>query len=268
MTPKTFVVPLDGSEFAERALPVAQSLAERVGGRLLLVSAQHYGPLEPTEYLEACARRTAGVPVEIVGTKTTYPVAALVEVVDGDEDRVLCMTTHGRGRLRWAALGSVAEEVIRRAGRPILLVGQHCRADFLARSSHLLACSDGLEGSQELAAAAGDWSASLGLDVNVAVVTHPLDVENSEHPDELLDLVSAPFGGSDHVRSALLRSSYVPGALADFAEELPAALVAINCRARHGLARVALGSVTMGVVHLAPCPLLVTHHMTDAAGHD
>jgi nucleotide-binding universal stress UspA family protein len=42
MAPKTFVVPLDGSEFAERALPVAETLAERLGGSLLLVSAQLY----------------------------------------------------------------------------------------------------------------------------------------------------------------------------------------------------------------------------------
>jgi len=39
MRPKTLVVPLDGSEFAERALPIATTLAERLDAGLLLVSA-------------------------------------------------------------------------------------------------------------------------------------------------------------------------------------------------------------------------------------
>ena len=39
MTPKTLVVPLDGSQYAEHALPIAEAVAERIGGGLLLVSA-------------------------------------------------------------------------------------------------------------------------------------------------------------------------------------------------------------------------------------
>src|SRR3974390_2988218 len=61
MDAKTFVVPLDGSAYAERALPIAETLAERVGGGLLLVSAQYDGPREPRAYLEQratlCRRR-------------------------------------------------------------------------------------------------------------------------------------------------------------------------------------------------------------------
>ena len=52
-------------------------------------------------------------------------------------------------------------------------------------------------------------------------------------------------------------SSYVAGALADFADDLPAAMIVASSHARTGLARVALGSVTMAVLHQATCPLLV-----------
>jgi nucleotide-binding universal stress UspA family protein len=263
MAPKTLVVPLDGSEVAERALSVAEALAERLGGSLLLVSAQFYGPLEPQEYLEECALPFQRAAVEVLATKQSHIAETVLDAIAGDESRVVCMTTHGRGRVRWAALGSVAEDLVRRAGRPMLLVGRHCRPDFLTRSTHLLACSDGSDGSDgcgDLGGAARAWSDLLGLDTRVVVVTHPLDVESTEHPEVLLGEIAAPFGGSDRVTATQIHGRYVAGALADYAEELPAAIVAMNCHGRGGIARVTMGSVTMGVVQLAPCPVLVTHH--------
>jgi nucleotide-binding universal stress UspA family protein len=38
MFPDTIVVPLDGSEFAARALPVARAFVRQTGGRLLLMT--------------------------------------------------------------------------------------------------------------------------------------------------------------------------------------------------------------------------------------
>ena len=57
----------------------------------------------------------------------------------------------------------------------------------------------------------------------------------------------------------LLRANYVAGKLADYADDLPAALMAINSHARTGFQRFSLGSETMAVLHLAPCPVLVVH---------
>ncbi|MGO9877529.1 MAG: universal stress protein [Acidimicrobiia bacterium] len=259
MTPKTLVVPLDGSEYAERALPVAEVVAERLGGNVLLVSAQHHGPLDPRAYLEECAARRDRCPVDVAATKDTYAAQAIVDVVGSSSDRVVCMTTHGRGRLRWAALGSVAEDVIRRSDRPMLLVGRNCEAEFLDRSSHLLACADGSEESNGLAPAALEWAELLGLDLRVAFVAHPLDVESAEHSDALFDAMATQFALSDRTAATIIPSQYVAGALADYANELPAALIGLNCHARSGLARFALGSVTMGVLHLVSCPLLVSH---------
>jgi nucleotide-binding universal stress UspA family protein len=261
MTAKTLVVPLDGSEFAERALPIALAVVERIGGRLLLVSAQYHGPLEPRAYLEECAALHDRCPVEVLATKETYAAQIIDEAVRGGDDRVVCMTTHGRGRFRWAALGSVAEDVIRRGDRPVLLVGRHCRPDFLERSSHLVACADGSDDSDDLVPATRAWADLLGLDLRVAVVVHPLDVESAEQSGTLLGAMAAKFGDAVPADATMIRSSSPAAALADYTEELPAALVAMNCHGRSGLARLALGSTTMGVLQLASCPLLVTHRM-------
>ena len=259
MTPKTLVVPLDGSDFAERALPTAEAIAERIGGRLLLLSAQYQGPLRPHEYLEERAAFFERCPVDIMATKEGIAEDLIVEALHGSDDRVVCMTTHGRGRLRWAALGSVAEDVIRRTGRPTLLVGRNCRSDFLDRSSHLVACTAGIDDCAELAPVAQQWAQLLSLDVRVVSVRHPLDVESAEHSDDVCAALATRFGGSEASDATIIRNSYPAGALADYADALPAALLGMNSHARSGIPRFALGSVTMGVLHLASCPLLVTH---------
>jgi nucleotide-binding universal stress UspA family protein len=259
MIPKTYVVPLDGSPFAERAIPVAAALAERMGGRVLLLSAPHHGPLVPSEYLAEIAARSTTVPVDTLSNVAHLPADAIATVVGESDDRIVCMTSHGRGGLRWSVLGSTAEEVVRRTDRPVLLVGQHCRDDFLTRGAHLLAAIDTAANATHLAPVAREWAQQLGLQTDAAVVVHPLDVESYEHPEPLLDPIVEEFGGAGNVRATMLSSTYVAGALADYAGDLPAALVAMNTAGRTGLARVALGSVTMAVLHLSNCPLLVTH---------
>jgi nucleotide-binding universal stress UspA family protein len=260
MIPNTYVVPLDGSAFAERAIPVAAAIAEQVRGRLLLLSARHHGPLGPDEYLGEVAARCTAVPVDTISNPAHLPADAIATVVGESEDRIVCMTSHGRGGLRWSMLGSTAEEVVRRSDRPVLLVGRHCRDDFLGRGTHMLAAIDTAEHATRLAPLAREWATHLGLQMDAAVVVHPLDVESHQRPAPLLDPIVDEFGGAGNVRATLLSSTYVAGALADHAEELPAAIVAMNTEGRTGLARVALGSVTMGVLHLAACPLLVTHN--------
>lgn len=260
MAPTTFVVPLDGSLFAERAVPIACALAERVGGRLLLVSAPYKGPLEPRAYLADVAARGTTVPVDTVASDAYLPADALASAVGESDDRIICMTTHGRNGLRWSMLGSTAEEVVRRSDRPVLLVGQRCRDDFLGAGSHLLAAVDGIENSKHLASVATAWAERLDLQLDAALVVHPLDVESAERPDVLLDPLVAEFGGLERAHARLLRGSYVAGTLVDFAGSLPAAIIAMNSHGRTGLARITLGSVTMGVVHLANCPVLVTHN--------
>jgi nucleotide-binding universal stress UspA family protein len=265
MAGKTLVVPLDGSAYAELALPMAEALADRIGGGLLLVSAQYQGPLDPREYLEECATNIQH-PVETIATKDELAADVIIKAIEESDDRIVCMTTHGRGRVRWAVLGSVAEEVIRRANRPMFLVGRNCRSDFLERSAQFLACTDGSYESEELAPAAREWSEILGLELRVAMVAHPLDVESAETSDTLLRSLAAEFGDPDRIKATMVRRRFVAGALADLADELPAAVIGLNCHARSGLARFALGSVTMGVLQFAPCPLLVTHRLPHGDG--
>ncbi|BCX04884.1 MAG: universal stress protein [Candidatus Roseilinea sp.] len=140
---KKILVPLDGSQFAEGALPYARMLAECSGGQIeLLRIAVHPSSYvyvsDPAtlaslydsdrahceEYLQKVA---AGLQAATSITVTTAvlegPVAdAILDRAEETNADLIVMSTHGRsGMERWL-LGSVAEKVVRGAKIPVMLV--------------------------------------------------------------------------------------------------------------------------------------------------
>lgn len=137
------LVPLDGSELAEIALPMARAVAERFGSRITLIRAVHLPPYigdgldftdlytnldqsmqqEAREYLE---EKQKGL--EAAGIDTAYhlvvgepPADAILLAADELGADAIVMSTHGRsGMMRWV-FGSVADRVLQRAKVPILL---------------------------------------------------------------------------------------------------------------------------------------------------
>jgi len=258
--PQTIVVPLDGSPFAERAVPVARTIARRIGARLMLVTTG-WGDWESGDrkaYLEAIARQHADVPTEVTLIDEHPAALAIEHVVNAATGRLVCMTSHGRGGFRWALLGSVAEQVVRDTHKPMLLAGGHCRVDWPGEFRHMLVCVDASNVADPIIPVATRWAKALRLDIRVALVIHPLDVQGATHPDETVGAIVQRFvaDGLD-AAPVILRSSHIAGAIADFAGTLPATLIAMNTHARGGIARMTLGSVAMATVGLADCPVLL-----------
>jgi nucleotide-binding universal stress UspA family protein len=138
------LVPLDGSEFGERALPLAIELAQRNNARLEL--AMVHQPLQSfatamempevgAEY-EAEARRREleylDQTAHQVATRNKIPVGSKLlqgSVVEALESHahlagidLVVMSTHGRGAMGRFWLGSVADRLIRRLHLPVLVV--------------------------------------------------------------------------------------------------------------------------------------------------
>ncbi|HZR98901.1 MAG TPA: universal stress protein [Chloroflexota bacterium] len=146
---QVFIVPLDGSERAEAALPWAALLARTQGlplvllrvvppaylvapgfdGALPYLSPETYDRLEAAEreaaasYLAAVQARLAadGIAVETV-TRTGLPAETILDVADERGAAAIVLATHGRGGLTRLVLGSVAERVVAQATTPLLLV--------------------------------------------------------------------------------------------------------------------------------------------------
>lgn len=137
------VVPLDGSELAGAALPLATELAERLAAPITLLQAVDadvvdapVGDLGLPDLGEEIARAVldrAQADLEPVAERLrAQGRAASVQALDGSPlfvlaealrpDDLLILTSHGRGgALRWL-LGSVAEKLVRTAPCPVLLV--------------------------------------------------------------------------------------------------------------------------------------------------
>ena len=133
---KRILLTLDGSPFAEAALPAALTLARRLDGELRLLSALEVPPI--FVYPEFRSEDRIGVEKYLreVATRVTQDWDGKVTTVVregrvGDEITaeaaewnadVIVMATHGRGGLARAWLGSVAEHCVKKAERPVLLV--------------------------------------------------------------------------------------------------------------------------------------------------
>lgn len=123
--PSCLVVPLDGSDPAARALPVARGLAERLGLPVRIVAVADGRAFADLEAAAGHAERAAsalrdagvGATSESVAGDPRDALPALARPGD-----LFVMTTHGGdGAQRWT-IGKVAERVLRSAPAPVLLV--------------------------------------------------------------------------------------------------------------------------------------------------
>ena len=135
---RTVLVPLDGSERSEAALPAAIRLTEATAATLRLLrvakliapmAAVAYGAsyrdldgaatAATTAYLDEVRERLAVEPIE-VSVVSRDPSSGIIEEAQNVD--LIVMASHGRGGLLRMALGSVTDAVIRGAGKPVLVV--------------------------------------------------------------------------------------------------------------------------------------------------
>ena len=139
---KRILVPLDGSELAEKALDHAEKLAETFDSEIILFQVVPLMPIYGAPDLvapfvvddkqkEAAKRYVTNLSEELKerGLKVTAEVKTgqqvAVEIIDFAKENgadLIVMCTHGHsGITRWV-LGSVAHKLLTRAETPILLV--------------------------------------------------------------------------------------------------------------------------------------------------
>ena len=137
------LIPLDGSEPAEAILPCAERIAGPVDAEICLLrvvepvtavpglgTGEVAGPdalaarrLEATRYLAEMVRRLEGRGLRVRTLVTLgVPEREILEVAKAEKADLIAMSTHGRRGLRRAVFGSVAEEVLRSAAVPVLLM--------------------------------------------------------------------------------------------------------------------------------------------------
>lgn len=142
---KNILFATDFSPAAEAALPYAIGLAQRYGGTVHGLHVRFpatypvVGPEAMPQVLQAAQEQAEteaqqlhamlnSVPHEVsVGEGEVWPMIS--EIVRKGKTDLIVIGTHGRTGVTRALLGSVAEEIFRRAACPVLTVGPHVSKD-------------------------------------------------------------------------------------------------------------------------------------------
>ena len=186
---RRILVPLDGSDLAEAALPAAAVLAERLRASVGLVHVlerhaprtvhgrPHLGASEPAEaYLKRIAAsrfpssvrvRTHVHPEEVDDVARSISEHAEHRQEPGGDLIVMC--THGRGDLGNAILGSLGQRVTALGSTPVLLLrAGAAAAEFRCRS--LLLPLDRREGHGEALEIGAELAAAFGASVELLLI--------------------------------------------------------------------------------------------------
>lgn len=260
------VVPLDGSPFAERALPVAAWAAAGLGADVHLIE------IVPSEddadgairYLDSVCRRHRAAGWDVV--RRADVGEALADTVAGSPAALACLATHGRDRSA-SLLGSVAASLLDRSSRPVLLTGPEART-VTASDAPVVVAVDGSSRDESLIPVALGWAARLARTLEIVTVAEPAPSGYREgdaprramgpaDPERYLaSLVALAEPSGVAVASRVV---YDPVSVRDGLVPLLdriAALVVLGSRHRPDVSRLALGSHAVRIVHDAPIPAL------------
>jgi nucleotide-binding universal stress UspA family protein len=290
----TLLVPLDGSELAELALPYAVRFAADRGGRLVLTRAALAPPPsgldwerqqlaamdEATAYLAGVAEKLATrVPVATAPLYGHAADAILAAAEQCGADSIV-MATHGRTGLAHLLHGSVAEAVLRRSPVPVFVVsarpGEAAAPPFDSASARILVPLDGSALALAALPVALEIVGPTGELVLCSVAPAPDHVERDESGQvrayldqqegavrrEALDYLRAVEAQVKQQRPDLQVSLDVrigdpaPGiAMAEIA--LAVDLVVMATHGRTGIRRAVLGSVAGAVLTAGSVPVLL-----------
>jgi nucleotide-binding universal stress UspA family protein len=294
---RSIIVPLDGSQPAEQALPLAVAIAERARSKLKLVLVHHHPaiPLEPgagytkielaiqkadREYLRSVAARLRprlgrALSSAVLQGPVAPTIASYIRELGTD---LVVMTTHGRGGIRRAWLGSVADQLIRTSDAPILIIrpGDGAAAQRSVALADILIPLDGSPIAEAVLEPAAALARLWDAEISLVQVVRPIVLTSDPplpFPTGYSDQVTAMRRESaqDYIRDVAdrLRESGVKASgvavigggiadtLLDLAQAERVSLMAVATHGRGGVRRVVLGSVADKLVRGAEVPLLV-----------
>ena len=258
------LLPVDGSELAERALTYLEHIAPLTGSTIHLVEVVQLLPNptwtlapgivpeteyeqareEATGYLEATrARLLANGVRDVRATQLTGdPAASLLDYERDAGIDLVVMSSHGRTGLARFALGSVAERLVQYGSTPVLLVRAFGE---VAIPRHVVVPLDGSARAEAALDAVERLAPQLLREVTLLRVVRN-DEEGREAERYLQDVLARPWREGVTVRPRVVMGD---PAAAIVAAGGPDKLVVMTTHGRAGFTRWALGSAADRVAH-------------------
>ena len=269
------LVPLDGSELAEGALPYASVLAQALRTHLVLVTvwegtSGEFGKRFPervveldesaneqyTAYLHGLRDRLAHPETRVIvrgGDATTE----ILRAADETGARMIVLTTHGRGGIRRWAYGSNLSKIVAGSSVPVLSIGPHAleRTGDVPSFARVIVPLDGSRFAEAALPVGTRLATALGARLSLirvipwAVQLYPYTAAGTYVPE--LDSALESEGAEYVSAQAKALGADVDGytergdpadRLMEFIEHERIDLVVLSTHGRSGLARLALGS--------------------------
>jgi nucleotide-binding universal stress UspA family protein len=169
-----------------------------------------------------------------------------------------CMASHARTAMGSIALGSVSAAVLRRSPVPVLLVGRE--VETTSRYERIVVCVDGFPQAEGVLGPASDLAVRLGASLCIVQVVDtdypPPDVVDSGYIHRLAAQIEAQPVAPREVDFDILHGP-VRRAIVAFADKVPGTILALGSHGRSRVERLGVGSVALGVIRHAHCPVLV-----------
>jgi nucleotide-binding universal stress UspA family protein len=292
--PRTILVPLDGSELSEKAIPYALALIRASGGQIIfmraVLTASSPAPGAITfnaalreaagDYLNRHVEATtkAGLSAEAIVVEDEAGYAILATAQQRQPDLIV-MSTHGRSGLGRVVWGSVADRVLHEAAAPIFLIPRAVDVDWArTEPAHLVVPLDGSPLAEAALGPAEKLAADLKAEVVLVQAIPPetwlmtgMDAWASPelYASELHDEQVAAANKYLESKAADLNSkgiattivvaewTHPTTAIRHAVERHHAHAVVVATHGRGGATRLLLGSVTDAVLRSARVPVLV-----------
>lgn len=194
---KHILLPLDGSQLAESALPVVAYLADKLKAQVTLLHvieknapASVHGQRhltsdeEACQYLQQIAGKAFPPAVEVyrhVHTEEVSKVSqSIVQHSDEFDPDLIVMCAHGEGGLRDFMVGSIAQQVIASGTIPVLLLKpEKTDTETFGGFEKILVALDGNPAHESGYKIAGELASELGSSVHLVQVVPTLSTLNA-----------------------------------------------------------------------------------------
>lgn len=278
----TIIVPLDGSEFGERALTYARPIAEKTGAsvrvaRIAPPDANEQEVALSRDYLRHVSHTIAGrVQIDV---ERGRPAPTIVRIAEEAIDPIIVMSTHGYGAMQRWFTGSVADEVVRSAGVPVLLVSRELELPARVVIRSILLPLDGsayaesaIEWAAEIAAAFGSEIhlarvvdtpsayAMLSRHIEVAATGDVLDEiiqSMTREATQYLDGVADDLTGRGLDVRKIVLDGYPGEELIAYERQGHFQLVVMATAGRSGVSRIVFGSVAERMLKMGRTPVMM-----------
>lgn len=279
------LLPLDGSDLGQQAIPYAEKLAGRLGSQIKLVHVM--GPHEnkysnmhklylqkiaeaiekgTEQYAEKPGRDKIDIESIILAGD---PAQEIVDYANKENIDLIVMSTHGRtGITRWA-LGSVADRVLRATRKPLALIrARNIRPNTLPQNiiNRILVTLDGSEQSEVVLPYVEELASRIKAEVVLLHVLEPnyyvytvggynWDAYSEKQRKSMKAFYTDYLRGiADQFQKKEITAKYqvifgiVAEVIIDFPEKIHADFVAMSTHGRSGVSRWVLGSVAERVL--------------------